>query len=341
MRALKQMREQRNQRREQLSKARLSAQQAESSGKIVIEAEHIDFRWQDQDIVRDFSCKILRGDKIGIIGPNGCGKSTLIQLLLGQIKPTTGRIKTGTKLEIAYFDQHRNTLDPGKSVRDNIADGSDKVEINGSSRHVIGYLKDFLFSPKQMNTPVSTLSGGERNRLMLARLFTRPFNLLVMDEPTNDLDMDTLELLEELLSEYQGTLLLVSHDRSFIDNLVDYCLVFEGHARVNEYVGGYQDWLRQRQVPAADTEAAASRPAKPKPQKARQKLGYNEQRELKALPRKIEKLEASIAELQQRMAQPEFYQQAAADINDAQQRLKQQESELEQLYQRWEQLESS
>ncbi len=340
VRALKQMREERSQRREQLNKAKLSAQQAELSGKIVIEAEQVDFRWQEQDIIKDFSCKILRGDKIGIIGPNGCGKSTLIQLLLAEIAPTAGRIKTGTKLEIAYFDQHRNTLDSQKSLRDNIADGSDKVEINGSSRHVIGYLKDFLFSPKQMNTPVSTLSGGERNRLMLAKLFTRPFNLLVMDEPTNDLDMDTLELLEELLAEYQGTLLLVSHDRSFIDHLVDYCFVFEGDARVNEYVGGYQDWLRQRPPPVAEPQPPAGKPSADRPAKKRQKLGYNEQRELKALPRKIEKLETQIEELQQSMAEPGFYQQQAATIDTSQQQLKQQESELEQLYQRWEQLES-
>ncbi|MDJ0832929.1 MAG: ATP-binding cassette domain-containing protein [Gammaproteobacteria bacterium] len=340
VRALKQMREERSQRREQLNKARLTAQQAELSGKIVIEAEQVDFRWQDQDIIRDFSCKILRGDKIGIIGPNGCGKSTLIQLLLGEVNPAGGKIKTGTKLEIAYFDQHRNTLDSGKSVRDNIADGSDKVEINGSSRHVIGYLKDFLFSPKQMNTPVSTLSGGERNRLMLAKLFTRPFNLLVMDEPTNDLDMDTLELLEELLAEYQGTLLLVSHDRSFIDNLVDYCFVFEGKAVVNEYVGGYQDWLRQRPAPTAAPATVSAKSAANRPAKKRQKLGYNEQRELKALPRKIEKLEEQIGEIQQNMAQPGFYQQDPTAISQTQQQLKQQEAELEQLYQRWEQLES-
>ncbi|MBT3723113.1 MAG: ATP-binding cassette domain-containing protein, partial [Gammaproteobacteria bacterium] len=238
VRSLEKMREQRSQRREQVNKAVLSTQQVERSGKIVIEAENIDFKWQQQEIVKGFSCKIQRGDKIGIIGPNGCGKSTLIQLLLEDIKPNSGTVKTGTKLEVAYFDQNRDTLDLEKSVRDNIADGSDNVTVNGVPKHIIGYLKDFLFNPSQVNTPVSALSGGERNRLMLAKLFTRPFNFLIMDEPTNDLDIDTLELLEELLMDYQGSLLLVSHDRAFINHIVDSCFVFEGDAKVNEYVGG-------------------------------------------------------------------------------------------------------
>ena len=246
VRALEKMRDQRSQRREQVNKAVLSTQAVERSGKIVIEAENVDFSWQQQPIVKDFSCQIQRGDKIGIIGPNGCGKSTLIQLLLSNIKPQSGTIRTGTKLEVAYFDQHRNELDLTKSVRNNMADGSDNVIINGISKHVVGYLKDFLFSPSQMNTPVSALSGGERNRLMLAKLFTKPFNFLIMDEPTNDLDIDTLELLEELLMDFQGTLLLVSHDRAFINHIVDNCFVFEGNAIVNEYVGGYDDWLRQK-----------------------------------------------------------------------------------------------
>ncbi len=343
VRALEKMRVERSQRREQVSSARLSAHQADLSGKIVIEAEGVDFSWQQQPIVKNFACTIMRGDKIGIIGPNGCGKSTLIQLLLGNIQPQSGHIKTGTKLEVAYFDQHRETLDLQKSVRDNIADGSDKVEINGNSKHVIGYLKDFLFSAKTANAPASILSGGERNRLMLAKLFTRPFNFLIMDEPTNDLDIDTLELLEELLTDYKGTLLLVSHDRSFIDHVVDYCFVFEGNAEVNQYVGGYADWLRQRKPAKPETAAVASgsKPASvEKPAKPRKKLGFNEQKELKALPRKIEKLEQQISDLQQQMADPGFYQQGADKIAETTQQLNNLETELEQVYQRWEELES-
>ncbi len=341
VRALEKMRVERSQRREQVSSARLSAHQADLSGKIVIEAEGVDFGWQQQPIVKNFACTIMRGDKIGIIGPNGCGKSTLIQLLLGNIQPQSGHIKTGTKLEVAYFDQHRETLDLQKSVRDNIADGSDKVEINGNSKHVIGYLKDFLFSAKTANAPASILSGGERNRLMLAKLFTRPFNFLIMDEPTNDLDIDTLELLEELLTDYKGTLLLVSHDRSFIDHVVDYCFVFEGNAEVNQYVGGYADWLRQRKPAKPETAAVASKPASAeKPVKPRKKLGFNEQKELKALPRKIEKLEQQISDLQQQMADPGFYQQGADKIAETTQQLNNLETELEQVYQRWEELES-
>lgn len=343
VRALKKMRQQRGQRREQVNKARLSTQQADRSGKIVIEAEQISFKWQQEYIIKDFSCKILRGDKIGIIGPNGCGKSTLIQLLLGQINPDSGSIKTGTKLEVAYFDQHRNVLDLNKSVRNNIADGSDNVIINGNSKHIIGYLKDFLFSPDQVNTPVSALSGGERNRLMLARLFTRPFNFLSMDEPTNDLDIDTLELLEELLMDYQDTLLLVSHDRSFINHIVDSCFVFEGDATVNEYVGGYDDWIRQRSIEKKfhTQNKEVKNTLKPrfqsKPQ--RKKLGFNEQKELKALPRKIEKLEQGIGSIQQKLAQADFYQQSADTISEIQQALSDKEKQLEKLFDRWEQLE--
>jgi ABC transport system ATP-binding/permease protein len=342
VRALEKMRNERSQRREQLSTAKLSANQADISGKIVIEAEAVSFKWEQQPIVNNFSCTIMRGDKIGIIGPNGCGKSTLIQLLLNEIQPQSGHIKTGTKLEVAYFDQHRDALDLQKSVRDNIADGTDKIEVNGISKHVIGYLKDFLFSAKTANAPASILSGGERNRLMLAKLFTRPFNFLIMDEPTNDLDIDTLELLEELLTDYKGTLLLVSHDRSFIDHVVDYCFVFEGNAQVNQYVGGYQDWLRQRKLPEVAVSAAvsSSKATTAKPQKTRKKLGFNEQKELKALPRKIEKVEQQVSQLQNDMADPGFYQQAADQISQTTQQLSSLEQELEQLYQRWEELES-
>jgi ATP-binding cassette subfamily F protein uup len=342
VRALKKMRDERAARRDTVNRARLSAQSGELSGKIVIEAENLSFAWDSETIARDFSCLIQRGDKIGIIGPNGCGKSTLIQLLLGELKADSGRLKIGTKLETAYFDQHRSGLDPEKSIRDNIADGSDRVEVGGSNRHVIGYLKDFLFTPAQVNAPISTLSGGERSRLMLARLFTRPFNFLIMDEPTNDLDMDTLELLEELLLNFDGTLLLVSHDRSFINNIVDYCFVFEGDGVINEYVGGYDDWLRQRAKPEAtqQTTTETQKPGKPKPVRERRKLGYNEQKELKSLPRKIEKLEQQIADLQQRMAEPGFYQQEADSISATTQQLADLEQELEALFERWEALES-
>jgi ATP-binding cassette subfamily F protein uup len=339
VRALQKMREERAQRRERVSSARLTTQQADSSGKIVIEAEQVDFAWDGHPILRGFSSRILRGDKIGILGPNGCGKSTLIQLLLGRLQPDRGRIRTGSKLEIAYFDQQRETLDPGRSVRDNLANGDDHVEINGNRRHVIGYLKDFLFTPEQVNAPVSTLSGGERNRLMLARLFSRPFNLLVMDEPTNDLDIDTLELLEERLLDYEGTLLLVSHDRAFIDHIVDYCFVFEDRGRVGKYIGGYEDWLRQRPPPEATGQPAArAKPQKPKPGK--RQLGFNEQKELKALPRKIEKLEQQVAALHEEMAAPGFYQQDAGVITERQQRLDALEQEMESLFERWEALEA-
>lgn len=342
VRALEKMRNERSQRREQLGTAKLAANQADMSGKIVIQAEGISFKWEQQPIVNNFSCTIMRGDKIGIVGPNGCGKSTLIQLLLNEIQPQSGHIKTGTKLEVAYFDQHRDALDLEKSVRDNIADGTDKIEVNGISKHVIGYLKEFLFSAKTANAPASILSGGERNRLMLAKLFTRPFNFLIMDEPTNDLDIDTLELLEELLTDFKGTLLLVSHDRSFIDHVVDYCFVFEGNAQVNQYVGGYQDWLRQRKMPELAPPAATANTNKPaaKPLKARQKLGFNEQKELKALPRKIEKLEQQVAELQNTMADPGFYQRSADTVSQTTQQLSALQLELEQLYIRWEELES-
>jgi ATP-binding cassette subfamily F protein uup len=336
VRALEKMREERAQRRERSGSAKITAQQAEASGKIVIEADSLGFAWEQRPIVQDFSCKILRGEKIGILGPNGCGKSTLIQLLLGQLAPQTGWVKTGTRLEIAYFDQHRETLEPQKSVRDNLAAAGDHVTINGRSRHVVGYLKDFLFNEKSIHMPVKALSGGERNRLLLARLFTRSFNFLVMDEPTNDLDIETLELLEELLIEYSGTLLLVSHDREFIDNTVTSTLVFEGPGLVREYVGGYQDWLRQR--PAADEKfAAATKPVKSKP--APDKSSPNI-KELRALPGKIEKLEAKIEALHLAIAAPNYYQQDAEVIRDEQQQLQVLESELQELYQRWEELEN-
>ncbi|MDH3449948.1 MAG: ATP-binding cassette domain-containing protein [Gammaproteobacteria bacterium] len=335
VRALEKMREQRAERRERGGSAKLTAQQADASGKIVIEAENLGFAWDDRPIVSDFSCKILRGEKIGILGPNGCGKSTLIQLLLGQLKPQTGWVKTGTRLEVAYFDQHREALDPQKTVRDNLAAAGDQVTINGRSRHVVGYLKDFLFDEKSIHMPAKALSGGERNRLLLARLFTRSFNLLVMDEPTNDLDIETLELLEALLIDYSGTLLLVSHDREFIDNTVTSTLVFEGPGLVNEYVGGYQDWLRQR---PDDTRSAVKSARQDRARPSAGKRSPNQQ-ELRALPTRIEKLEAEIEALHLKFAAAGYYQQDAEVIRREQQQLQTLETSLQSLYQRWEELE--
>ncbi|MGD8350566.1 MAG: ATP-binding cassette domain-containing protein, partial [Gammaproteobacteria bacterium] len=334
VRALEKMREERARRRQPVASARIDAQQAEASGKIVIEAEGLGFSWNDKPIVSDFSCRIRRGEKIGILGPNGCGKSTLIQLLLGRLEPQSGWVRAGTRLEIAYFDQQRESLDPEKSVRDNLALAGDQVTVNGRDRHVVGYLKDFLFSDKTIHMPVKALSGGERNRLLLARLFTRAFNLLVMDEPTNDLDIETLELLEEMLLDYRGTLLLVSHDREFIDNTVTGTLVFEGAGRVNEYVGGYTDWLRQRPEPEPVSPAPRD---KPRRQAAKDP---GRQKELRSLPAKIERLEARIETLQQKFVAADYYQQDAKKIRDDQQSLEALESELQSLYQRWEDLES-
>jgi len=336
VRALQKLREERAQRRDQPGTVKLTTQQTENSGKIVIEAEALGFSWPDQEIVSNFSCKILRGEKIGILGANGCGKSTLIQLLLGKLKPQQGWIKTGTKLEVAYFDQHRETLDRNKSVRDNLAVSSDQVTINGRSRHVVGYLKDFLFSEKTIHMPVKALSGGERNRLLLARLFTRSFNLLVMDEPTNDLDIETLELLEEMLVEYRGTLLLVSHDRDFIDNTVTSTLAFEAPGVVNAYVGGYQDWLRQRMQKLAP----AGKPAAKKAASARARRNPDK-KELLALPGKIEKLELKIKTIHKQFSQPGFYQQESGPISLLQQKQAALERELAALYQRWEALEGN
>ena len=340
VRALKKLRQERSQRREVQGQVNLATQKTELSGKIVIEAENLGFEWPDKRIVSDFNCKILRGEKIGIIGPNGCGKSTLIQLLLGNLAPQQGQIKLGTKLEIAYFDQHREAIDRSKSVRENIADKNDQVTVNGQPKHVISYLKDFLFTEKKINMSAKALSGGERNRLLLAKLFTRSFNLLVMDEPTNDLDMDTLELLEELLVEFKGSLLLVSHDRTFIDNIVTSTLVFDSPGEVNEYVGGYDDWLRQRPSinEPKNIKSAASKQEKPKTKPGNSE---NDKKELKALPRKIEKLESEIAKLQLSIADPEFYQQDPRLISEVQKQLAEYEQSLRILFERWEILEDS
>lgn len=344
VRALQAMRDEFGQRRSQQGQARMTLQDAERSGKLVVEAKNVSYSWDDRPIIRDFSTTILRGDRIGIIGPNGVGKTTLIKLLLGEIEPNSGTIRLGHRLEVAYFDQLRSVLDEEKNVIDNVADGHERIEINGQSKHIISYLQDFLFTPDRTRQPVKALSGGERNRLLLARLFARPANVLVMDEPTNDLDVETLELLEEILMDYKGTLLLVSHDRAFINNVVTSTLVFEGNARVNEYVGGYDDWLLQRSKQVTD-EIIAPKPAAEKPKSATddikpKKLSYKDQRELEQLPLQIESLETELDELQNQMAAPEFYQQDGAIIAETRGRLEQLQQELAGYYERWEELEA-
>lgn len=352
VRALKAMRNEYAQRRNLVGNANLNSNDAERSGKQVIEAGHITYAYNDHRIVNDFSTLILRGDKIGIIGPNGVGKSTLLKLLLGKLQPQTGEVKLGTNLEVAYFDQLRDQLDESKSVRDNIGEGSDTVTINGQAKHVIGYLQDFLFTPDRANTPVSALSGGEKNRLLLAKIFTKPSNILVLDEPTNDLDIETLELLEELVSGYSGTLLLVSHDREFINNVVTSCLVFEGNGRIAEYVGGYDDWLRQRPNVAAPGNKSAksagkqvepnadSKPDKNPTSAKTRKLSYKESRELEALPQQIEALEAEQNDLHGQLADPNLYQAQPEQVQALQSRLTAVEAELEQAFERWETLEA-
>ncbi len=345
VRALKALRDERQQRRELKGKVNMQLSDQERSGKRVIEVEKISYAYDDQQIVRNFSTLITRGDRIGIIGPNGVGKSTLIRLLLGQLEPDEGLVKAGTKLEVAYFDQLRSELDLSKSVRDNLAEGTDKVEVAGKTKHVMSYLADFLFSPQRANSPVSTLSGGERNRLMLAKLFSRPFNMLVMDEPTNDLDVETLELLEELLMQYQGTLILVSHDRAFLDNVVTSTLVFEGDGIVNEYVGGYEDWIRQKQpeierISVKSSEKQAKPKVKTEQEKKAKKLSYKDQRELDELPALIETLDSEINRLTEEMSKPDFYQQEKQHISETTEQLSDLEQKLEKAYERWEKLES-
>jgi ATP-binding cassette subfamily F protein uup len=282
----------------------------------------------------------MRGDRIGIVGPNGSGKSTLLRLLLGELEPQQGEVVMGTRLQVAYFDQHRTQLQPDKTVRENISQGSDYVQVRGKSRHVIGYLKQFLFPPERVDSPVSILSGGERNRLMLARLFTQPANMLILDEPTNDLDVDTLELLEDLLMDYDGTILLVSHDRTFLDNVVSSILVFEQPGLVREYVGGYEDWLIQtRQATADDSKTSAPKKGASKKAMVKNKLGYKEQRELQALPEKIEQLESEQQQIEAVMADPEFYQSGDMKIKQSLARLETLQAELARAYDRWAYLE--
>jgi len=342
VRALEKMRDERNQRRNQVGKVSMNVAQAERSGKLVAEAERVAFEYEGKPLIKDLNTTILRGDKIGIIGPNGVGKTTLLRLLLGDLKPTSGTIKNGTKLEVAYFDQFRAQLDDSASVIDNLSQGREFVEINGNRKHVIGYLQDFLFAPERARSPVSMLSGGERNRLLLAKLFSKPSNILVLDEPTNDLDIETLELLEELVMEYAGTVLVVSHDREFVNNVVTSTLVFEGDAQVNEYVGGYDDWLRHAEGAARKESSVAQKKVMDKksavPVQAR-KLSYKDQRELDALPAQIEGFENEVESLQKRMTGETFYKQEKDEILKVQKQLEQAQAGLEHCYTRWEALE--
>jgi len=338
VRALKQMREERRQRRERTGKVKLQLHEAERSGKLVVQAEGVTFTWGDKPILQDFSTTILRGDRIGIIGPNGAGKTTLLKLLLDELQPQTGSIRLGTNLQVLYFDQLRDQLEMDKTVQQNLSGDQDTVLVGGQPRHVYGYLQDFLFTPDRARTPVRILSGGERNRLLLARLFTREANVLVLDEPTNDLDLETLDLLEELLADYQGTLFLVSHDRDFLNRVVTSVIAFEEEGQVAEYVGGYDDWLRQKPQPAAPAKEAPQ--AKEKPRKERErKLSFKEKKELEELPARIEELETEQEELQSKLADPEFYRQGGAGAREMQERLEKLEAELATVYARWQELE--
>jgi ATP-binding cassette subfamily F protein uup len=340
VRALKKMRAEVEQRRARSGNLRLMVQEAERSGRLVIEAKNISVAYDNHPLMTDFSTTVMRGDKIGVIGPNGCGKTTLLRILLGDIEPDRGSVRHGTRLQVAYFDQLRAQLDESKTLQENVTDEGDMVMVNGKQRHVIGYLQDFLFSPAQARGPITSLSGGERNRLLLARLFTRPSNVLVLDEPTNDLDGESLELLEAMLIEYTGTVMLVSHDRTFLNNVATSTLAFEGSGRVEEYVGGYDDWLRQRSQPEESTP-------EPKPKKGRRrsmptgprKLTFKEQREREGLPEIIEALEARKQDLFAAMADPELYKNAGTEVARLQARLDDLERELEAAYARWELLE--
>ncbi|WP_434212012.1 ATP-binding cassette domain-containing protein [[Pseudomonas] boreopolis] len=346
VRRLKAMRAERAQRRELGGNVRLEAAKGDASGKKVIEAKDVRFAFGERVMVRDFSTTIVRGDRIGLIGPNGSGKTTLLKLLLGELQPQSGEVRLGTNLQVAYFDQYRATLREDWSAIENVAEGADFIDLNGKRKHVHAYLQDFLFTPERARAPITRLSGGERNRLLLAKLFAQPSNLLVMDEPTNDLDVETLELLEELLADYAGTLLLVSHDRDFLDNVVTSTLVMEGEGRIGEYVGGYSDWLRQRSAPAV--ARPAEKPASPAPAPAvakaaepaagKRKLSYKEQRELEQLPARIETLEGDIAALTESMNDPAFFARDGAAVTADTQKLAVLQAELDAAYARWSEL---
>lgn len=353
VRALKALREERAQRRNKLGEAKIEHNVDGISGKLVAELKKVKFGWPDKQIINDFSCTIVRGDKIGLIGPNGIGKSTLLKLILGDIQPQDGEVRLGTKLTVAYFDQLRDQLNLEKSAIDNISEGRDSIDINGRSRHIISYLQDFLFSGERARTPIKALSGGERNRVLLAKLFAKPSNLLVMDEPTNDLDVETLELLESLLMDYQGTLLLVSHDREFLDNVVTSSIAFEGNGRLVEYVGGYSDWIRQggkwpdlsdAQESVADAVSEPSKAAAAEPKaadkKPAKKLSYKLQLELDKLPEELEKLEEKLSALHELVSSAEFYSKPPEETAKTLDELAKQESFMQERYARWEELEA-
>ncbi|MES3677821.1 ATP-binding cassette domain-containing protein [Halomonas elongata] len=362
VRALEQMRRERGERRERQGRANLAVESGERSGKRVVELKNVTQRFGDEKVIDDFSIEIQRGDRIGFIGRNGAGKTTLLKILLGELEPSEGSVRVGTKLQVAYFDQLRAGLEPEKTVYENVAQGSDRVQVGGRDRHVMSYLQDFLFTPERARQPVKALSGGESNRLLLARLFTQPANVLVLDEPTNDLDVETLELLEELLLNFEGTLLLVSHDRAFMDNVVTSVLAFEGEGKVREYVGGYSDWVRQggklppapwegaarqRAEPVAEVESGGSRKApegastagtSPAPKRA--KLSYKLQRELDGLPAEIERLEGEVAEFERQVGDPAFYQQDPDTVTATLQALSDKQAELDTAMERWMELEA-
>ncbi|MFQ1019019.1 ABC transporter ATP-binding protein [Gilliamella sp. CG13] len=351
VRALKAMRQEHSQRRQVMGSAKMQIEEALRSGKIVFELDNVSYQVADKLLVNDFTVQVLRGDKIALIGPNGIGKTTLLKLMLGNLQPTSGSVHCGTKLEVAYFDQYRLELDPEKTVMDNLAEGKQEVMVNGRSRHVLGYLQDFLFPPKRARTPVRALSGGERNRLLLAKLFLKPSNLLVLDEPTNDLDIETLELLEELVNDYQGTVLLVSHDRQFVDNVVTQCWFFEEQGHIGIYAGGYTDALQQQQqakpvsvnkntAPVKSDEKAVTAETKMPEAKKKVKLSYHEQRELAQLPSQIEQLELAIADLQAQIGHSDFFNQPHEVTSPILTDLANKEAELEAVFARWEALES-
>ncbi|GAB4565764.1 MAG: ATP-binding cassette domain-containing protein [Anaerolineales bacterium] len=342
--ALKKLRQQRSERRELLGKVKMQIGTEKRSGRLVIEAENISYAYADKTIIRNFTTTIQRGDKIGIVGANGSGKTTLLKLLMGQLQPQTGEVRHGTNLDIVYFDQLRAQLDESKSVLDNVGQGRDTVTINGRTRSLMGYLEDFLFTRDRVRAPITALSGGERNRLLLARLFAMPANLLILDEPTNDLDIETLEILEDLLLDYEGTLLLVSHDRAFLNNIVTSTLILDGSGDVKEFIGGYEDWRKQMdEVPASKpnpkpvqtTQTESKSESKP----TARKLSYNEKRELEELPQRIQRLEEEQHQLTLKMEAHSFYQQESAVITQAVERLEQIHKELTQAYERWGELE--
>ncbi len=345
VRALQKMREEREKRLAKDSKARMYIEEAEQSGRKVIRAKNISYSYGNEPVISNFSIKIMRGDRIGLIGNNGVGKTTLLRLLLGELEPQTGTLKHGTNIEVGYFDQLRQTLDLEKSVAYNVGEGRTYIKLGGKDRHIVGYLKGFLFSPKRTQTPVKSLSGGERNRVILAKLFTRPANLLVLDEPTNDLDIETLEVLEQKLCEYTGTLIVVSHDREFLDNVVTSTVVFEEDGKVQEYVGGYSDWARRGHELADndspfEVERKKRQASELRRKKNATKLSYKDQRELDQLPAEIETIELAIAELQRRVADPDFYTQDGEAVQQQLKELSDTESLLEQRIDRWGELES-